>query len=362
MTAPGDISTYDAVATRVPEHRREALSRMLAALEGPGRIALTTHVNADGDGVGSQVALAAWLTARGKHVTIVNPTRFPDMFRFLVDDDTLVADAGTAAGERALSESELLVVLDTAEASRIGRVARSAAGRPIAVIDHHVAAGNALAGPALIDATACATGELVYDLFLTAGVPRPWPQQAVEGIYTAIVTDTGSFRFANTTRRAHAIAGELIANGVDPEMMYRRIYATVPLRRLELLRHALEQLEVDEDHAITWISIDQETMERIGATTEDLEGIVEHARSIEGTEVAILFRETADGATKISLRSAGDADVNAVARQFGGGGHVKASGALIGEPLATARPRVIAAVRAALGQGAAGFRGPRDPA
>ncbi|HSJ07146.1 MAG TPA: DHH family phosphoesterase, partial [Longimicrobiales bacterium] len=271
MTAPGDIFTADGSGASVPARRREALSRVLAALDGPQRIALTTHVNADGDGTGSQVALATWLAARGKQVTIVNPTRFPDMFRFLVDDDTLVADAGTAAGEQALNEAELLVVLDTAEASRIGRVARSAAGRPMVVIDHHVAAGNALAGAALIDATACATGELVYDLLLAAGVPRPWPRKAVDGIYTAIVTDTGSFRFANTTRRAHAIAGELIADGVDPEVMYRRIYATVPLRRLELLRHALEQLEVDEDHAITWITIDRETMERIGAATEDLE-------------------------------------------------------------------------------------------
>jgi bifunctional oligoribonuclease and PAP phosphatase NrnA len=322
---------------------------------------LTTHVNADGDGAGSQAALAAWLGMRGKRATIVNPTPFPAMFRFLVTDSA-VADAVTAEGARALRERDLLLVLDTAEASRIGRVAKAAKTGAVAIIDHHVAAPDRLAGELLADPAACATGELVYDLLLTAGLRPPWAQAMLEGIYAAIVTDTGSFRFANTTQRAHAIAGELIRQGVDPELMYRRIYATVPRRRIELLRHALDQLDVDDEHPITCISIERGVMERLGATSDDLEGIVEHARSVEGTEVAILFRETVEGGTKVSLRSSGAADVNAIARAFGGGGHVKAAGALLREPLATARPRVLAATRAALEQAGLGFRQPpREP-
>lgn len=336
--------------------------RTIDALGAAERIVLTTHVNADGDGVGSQVALAGWLRMRGARVTIVNPTRFPTMFRFLVDDADLVAEAGTAAADRALADSDLLVVLDTAEAGRIGRVAKAVNGRPLVIIDHHVVSANALTGESFVDVTAAATGELVFDLLLGARLPRPWPQQVIEGLYTAIVTDTGSFRFANTTQRAHIVAGDLIAQGVDPELMYRRIYATVPRRRLELLRHALQTLEVDAEQPITWITIEHDVMKRLGTTSDDLEGIVEHARSVEGTEVAILFRETADGATKVSLRSAGVADVNAVARQFGGGGHVKAAGALIPEPPATAQPRVIAAVRAALTGDGPDFRPPHGPA
>jgi bifunctional oligoribonuclease and PAP phosphatase NrnA len=336
----------------VTRARRDALEAVLPTLRQATRVVLTTHVNADGDGAGSQAAVAAWLAAAGAQVRIVNPTPFPAMFRFLLDDPGMIADAATAAGARALRERDLLLVLDTAEARRIGRVAKALDRRPIVVIDHHVQTAERLAAHVVADPTACATGELVYDLLEVAGLSRPWPSQVVEGIYTAIVTDTGSFRFANTTPRAHAMAADLIRQGVDPEAMYRRIFATVPLRRVELLRHALEHLEVDADHAISWITIGRDVMERLGTTTEDLDGIVEHARSIEGTEVAILFRETADGATKVSLRSAGALDVNAVARQFGGGGHVKASGALVAEPVEVARERVLAATRAALRAGA----------
>lgn len=338
------------MVTEVPAGRVDALRRIIAGLEGASRVALTTHVNADGDGTGSQAALAYWLATRGKHVRVVNPTPFPAMFRFLFEAPDVIADAATAAGELALREADLLVVVDTAEPGRIGRVAKAARSTTALVIDHHLEGDSLIAGERLMDPTACAAGELVFDLMLVAGLPRPWPAPVLQGIYTAIVTDTGSFRFSNTTPRAHAIAGDLIEQGVDPEEMYRRIYATVPLRRVELLRHALERLVVDGSHAITSITVERGIMERIGGTSEDLDGIIDHARSIEGTEVAILFRETADGATKISLRSAGAVDVNAIARKFGGGGHRKASGALLPEPLETARPRVMEATREALEQ------------
>lgn len=346
----------------VPERRRLVLERIVKRLQRAERVALTTHVNADGDGVGSQIALAVWLNELGHHVRIVNPTPFPDAFRFLVPDASWIADAAEVAGEAALRHADVLVVLDTAEPSRIGRVAKHAKGRDIIVIDHHVEADTVIPGELLMDVTACATGELVYDLMQIAGLPRPWPEPLLAGIYTAMVTDTGSFRFSNTTPRAHAVAGDLLRQGVDPEQMYRRIYATVPLRRIELLREALERLECDEEYPITWISIEQGLMERLGTTSEDLEGVIDHARSVEGTEVAILFRETADGATKVSFRSAGDIDVNVIARQFGGGGHVKASGALIGEGMKVARPHVLDATRRALHSAGLHFRGARTPA
>lgn len=335
------------------------LEEVRDALTGHARVVLTTHVQADGDGTGSQAALAAWLEALGSDVRIVNPTPFPDMFRFLFDEPGLVADAGTVASEAALRAADLLVVLDTAEPKRIGRLARWTKELDVVVIDHHVRGEQVIDGVVLMDPAASATGELIYDLLDVAGVPRPWSRQVREGLYTAIVTDTGSFRFSNTTPRTHAIAGDLISQGVDPEAMYRRIFATVPLHRVELLRHALERLRVDPDFPITCITLERGLMERIGASSEDLDGIIEHARSIEGTEVAILMRETSDGGTKVSLRSAGHVDVNAIARQFGGGGHVKASGALLSEGLEVSRPRVLDAVRSALGERGPDFRASR---
>jgi phosphoesterase RecJ-like protein len=196
------------------------------------------------------------------------------------------------------------------------------------------------------DPTAAATGELVYDLLLTVGGPgEEWPIPVAEAIYTAIISDTGSFRYANTTPRTHRIAAELIERGVDPEAVYRRIYATMPLRRIELLRASLEHLVADPLLPVTWITVPREVVEELSATSEDMDGIVEYARSIEGTEVALLFREVPDGSTKISFRSNGEVDVNALARQFGGGGHVKAAGAVIGAPLRSAREEVLEAVR-----------------
>lgn len=343
----------------VPRHRIDTLRRIISRLQGAQRVVLTTHVNADGDGAGSQAAMAAWLDGIGSTVTVVNPTPFPDAFRFLFPDGG-IADAGTSAGDAALRQADTVVVLDTAEPSRIGRLARHVEGQRAVVIDHHVRGDATIGGLELMDATASATGELLYDLLVLAGLGRPWPQRVLEGLYTAIVADTGSFRFSNTTPRVHAIAADLLGMGVDPELMYRRIFGSVPLRRMELLRYALDHLQVDPEYAITSISVERGVMERLEATSEDLDGLIEHARSIDGTEIAIMFRETADGSTKVSLRSAGAADVNAVARQFGGGGHVKASGALIPGGLEAVRPGVLEAARAALRTAGTGFRGSRD--
>ena len=332
--------------TRVPEQRIEPLRQLVATLLGAQRIVLTTHVNADGDGAGSEAAVAAWLRACGKDVWITNPTLFPATYRYLVEDDVVI-DHTDAGAVRAIRGADLVFVLDTGEPKRLGRHMDAAATRPVAVLDHHPAAVTAFNGVQVIDPDACATGELVFDLLQVAGY-RDWPLTVAEAIYTAVATDTGSFRFANTTPRAHAIAGDMIARGVDPELMYRRLYGTVPMRRMTLLRAALDNLEADAELPLTWITISRDTMTDNAATSEDLEGLIEYARAIEGTELAILFRETNDGATKVSFRSNGHANVNELARAFGGGGHVKAAGALIaGDPNET-RGRVLEAARAAL--------------
>jgi len=346
----------------VPESRAARLAEIGRALVGHRNIVLTTHVNADGDGAGSEAALAAWLLARGVRPVIVNPTRFPEQFRFLLPEGLPALHSGTAEATAALEAAEAVCVLDTAEPKRIGRVAGAIGERPLYVIDHHVASEQNFDGLLLQDPTACATGELIHDLLLLHEWPAPWPQPAREGVYTAVVTDTGSFRYANSSPRAHAIAGALIAQGVDPESMYRRIYGTVPLRRIELLRHALQTLEADPEWPVSWISVDRRIFSEVGANSEDLEGLVEYARSIEGTEVALLFREVPDGSTKISFRSNGAVDVNAIAREFGGGGHVKAAGAIVGQRLGPARERVLAVVRHALKAEGLDFRAQSEPA
>jgi phosphoesterase RecJ-like protein len=213
------------------------------------------------------------------------------------------------------------------------------------VVDHHPGGSECVGELAVQDTTAAAAAELIHDLLVLAD--GPWPPAAVLGIYVGLVTDTGSFRYSNTTPRAHAIAARLLERGVDPEAVYQRLFATVPLHRVELLREALARLDVDVEAGLAWIVVPSEIAVRLGADSEDFEGLVEHARSIQGTEIAMLFRETPEGETKISFRSNGLADVNRLAREFGGGGHVKAAGAKVSAPADQVVPRVLAAARAA---------------
>jgi phosphoesterase RecJ-like protein len=251
-----------------------------------------------------------------------------------------VTDA-SPQGAAALDGIDALLVLDINDLRRLGGLADRvrALTVPVLVIDHHVP-GDEPAGVVVVaDTAACATGELVYDyaraqgLALTPAVAR--------ALYTALLTDTGGFRFSNTSPRAHAIAGALLAAGVDPEEMYRRIYAQVSVGRLRLLREALASLEVDAALGLSWVSLEAGAMERHGVTSEELDGIVEHPRSIAGTRLALFFRDLGHGKVKVSFRSTGEVDVNRLARGYGGGGHAKASGALIAGGLDAVQARVV---------------------
>lgn len=318
---------------------------MKNALLASRRAVLTTHLNADGDGAGSQAAVASWMRANGSEAWIVNPTAFPDTFRFLVEDDWVVP-AGSARARDLCETSDLAVVLDTGEVPRIGRVNEMIRGLPTVVIDHHPLGPQPIGGTSLRDASACATGELVYDVIQAAN--GPWDERIANGIYAAVLTDTGGFRFDNTTEACHRIVAEVMALGVEPERMHERIYGRSPMRRWKILRHALDTLEHDAEAGLSWMVIPKAPYEELGVVAQDLEGIVDIPRSIEGTEVGLLFRETQSGEVKISFRSNGDVDVNALARRFRGGGHVKASGAVTAGPMDEAVARVLNATRTAV--------------
>ncbi len=333
---------------RTPAHRRAAVKGAVEVLTASRSVILTTHLNADGDGVGSQVAMALWLRALGARVRIVNPTPFPEMFNFLLEDvaePPLVADASGPGARDACAKADLAVVLDTGEVHRIGRVKPMIDHLKTVVVDHHPPGDQPIGGVSLRDPAACATGELVWDIMLAAS--GPWPFDALRGIYTAILTDTGGFRFSNSTPAAHRITADLVADGVEPEAMHRLVYGRAPLRRFQLLRAALETLETDEDGRVAWMSIPREAYDGLRATADDLEGIVDYPRAVRGVEVGLLFRQTGAG-TKISFRSNGPVDVNALARRFGGGGHVKASGALVERPVEEVVAEVVEATRVAV--------------
>ncbi len=331
---------------RTPAHRAAAVNAVKNVLLASRRAVLTTHLNADGDGAGSEAALASWLRANGTEAWIINPTAFPDALKFLVEKDDWIVPAGSARARDLCDTADLAIVLDTGEVPRIGRVQEMIRELPTAVIDHHPVGDHAIGGTSLRDATACATGELVHDIIHEAN--GPWNDHVAQGIYVAILTDTGGFRFENATANCHRVVAEVVQRGVEPEAMHERIYGSSPMRRYQMLRLALDTLERDDEYGIAWMVVPRDAYLELGVTAEDLEGFVDIPRSITETEVGLLFRLTQSGEVKISFRSNGLVDVNALARTFDGGGHVKASGAVVPGPMDEAIERVLDATRRAV--------------
>jgi phosphoesterase RecJ-like protein len=183
----------------------------------------------------------------------------------------------------------------------------------------------------------------VYDLARVAGW-RLDPATA-QAIYVAILTDTGGFRFANTTPRALRIAGDLLARGVQAEQVYGQVYASESEGKIRLIAEVLQTLVVEHDVGLAWLTIPEGALERLGVEADELEGIVEYARSIRGVRLALLFRHLANGRIKVSFRSVGGVDVARLAERFAGGGHRRAAGASLDGPMEAARDRVLAAAR-----------------
>lgn len=343
-THPSSSGTF--LSYRTPAHRAVAVHETRNALLACRQAILTTHLNADGDGAGSQAAISSWLRANGTEAWIVNPTPFPDAFRFLVEDQDWIIPAGSDRARMLCDSADLAVVLDTGEVPRIGRVHTMIRTLPTVVIDHHPIGDRPIAGTSLRDEGACATGELVHDIIHAAG--GPWSGFAAEGIYVAILTDTGGFRFQNTTVGCHRVASEVIARGACPSEIYRTVYGSSPLCRYRVLKYALETLEHDPESGVSWMVVPRERYEEFGVTAGDLEGIVDIPRSVEGTQVGLLFHLTQGGDVKISFRSNGPVDVNVLARRFKGGGHVKASGAVVPGPMERAIEEVLGVTRDAV--------------
>jgi phosphoesterase RecJ-like protein len=327
--------------------QRSRQARTFAPLIKAGqRIALTTHVNADGDGTGSEVALWHMLTALGTKPVIANPTPLPERYGFLLED--MPGADHTKDAAKQIERADLVIVVDIADVSRIGHLGAMLSARkgPVGCIDHHASKGSLPPGPRLVDAAACATGELVHDL--ARSLRWRMSPLVARALYVAILTDTGGFRFSNTTPRALRVAADLLAMGVDSEAIYAQLYGSAPAGRVRLLSEVLETLVVEPAIGLAWVTVPAGAFERHGVDPDDLDGVVEFPRSIQGVRLALLFRPLANGRIKVSFRAKGDLDVTVLAQQFGGGGHTKASGASLAGSLAEVQTTVLAAARAAL--------------
>jgi len=337
---------------------KAAQARVLAAALKPGqRVCITTHVNPDGDGLGSEVGLVHLLRGQGINPIITNPTQTPPRFSFLFEDLPGVDHSADAVKE--LRRADLIVVLDISDLTRLGMLRDTVreSGVPVACVDHHVSAGVLPPGPRFVDPEAAATGELIFELARANGWPITLP--AARALYVAILTDTGGFRFSNTRARTLRVAADLLETGVDAEEIYLEVYARAPEGRPRLFAEALQTLVVEPEYGLAWVTVPPGAIERLGVSSDDLDGVVEFPRQIEGIRMALLFREISQGRVKVSLRSVGDVDVAAFAKAYGGGGHTKAAGLSVAGSLAQVQETVLQAAREYLGSNGATSRQPK---
>jgi phosphoesterase RecJ-like protein len=298
------------------------------------RFVLTTHINPDGDAIGSQSCLSRFLASLGKQVRVVNQDPTPEVLRFIEDPNARAEPYDPARHDRLLNEADLVVLLDNSAPDRLGSMEDLMVGLAgkILCLDHHPSR-DAPWAHSIVDMESCATTAVIWELATACG----WQPDldAAKAIYAGLATDTGFFRFNSTNARAYDIAAALLRTGVRPDEIYKRIYERNSLAFTRLLGHALTEVRLDAGGAVASVKITRRLIESLHAQNEDPAEITTTLLAMDGVLVAALYRELPDGRVKVSLRSKGALDVHRLAMEFGGGGHRNASGIVMSGDLQT---------------------------
>lgn len=312
------------------------LDEIVSFVEENKRFLIASHLNPDGDAIGSTLSLSQALIKMGKDVVAYNGNGVPYQYKHLPGADLIVDNI---EGE---APFDGVFVLDCSEIERVGPdFAKSISTKEWINIDHHLS-NETFTDLSIIDTNACSAGYLVYNLIKR--LPLEIDIDIAENIYTTIVTDTGSFRYSNSTIEAFAAASELVALGVSPWDVANKIYESQPIERVKLLGFVLDSLEHSEKGSVASVVVTKDMMAEAGIGHEATDGFVNYPRSIEGVEVAFLVREIGERKYKISYRSKGKVNVAAVAAEYGGGGHRNAAGCVMEGDLPEVRRRAFLAL------------------
>lgn len=315
-----------------------SLEEIAAVFRSHNRFLVLSHFRPDGDAIGCSLALALCLRALGKDVSVWNEDGLPEKFQFLPGSDLLRVPPTEP------ESFDAVIIVDTAVRNRVGErsLAAIASARTWVNIDHHVS-NDRLGDLVYIDPLAPAAGQILFELFSTCGLSLS--KEIAVSLYAAISTDTGSFQYPNTTAKTYAIASELVKLGVDVGFTNQQLYERSPRRRLELLRALLNVLRFSSKDRAASFALSRATASSLQTIPDDTEGLIDTIRSLDGVIVAAFFEELADSKIRISLRSKDPrVDVCAICSEFGGGGHILASGARISGALADVQDRVLEAI------------------
>lgn len=316
-------------------------NRIIEILKSNNSFVITTHVNPDGDAIGSELALAYFLQKLEKKIWIINHSPTPENFIFL-DEENLIQKYDAKLDDYILNADVLLAV----DFNSLGRarsmmqvLEKSKAYKVI--IDHHRNPQN-FVNEIFYDIDEPATGNIIYKLIKTYN-PDLIDKKTADALYAAIMTDTGSFRFERITPELHLIVADLISRGANPSYIYNKIYNEMSIEKLKLLGEAITNINLEADGKIAFMILDRQLIEKYVKTEEefDVEGFVNYCLSLKSVKVGLLFFELKNG-VKVSLRSKEKFPVNSLAEKFGGGGHLNAAGIrLDGMRLNEVLPKVI---------------------
>lgn len=301
------------------------MDEIIQNLRKSDHVLVASHTDPDGDAIGSMLAVGHSLAALKTQATLYSETPVPRVYRFLPTSERIVQNLDPTV------TYDSAVILDCGDLERIGEILEWIDRVPVIInIDHHVTNTN-FGHYRIVDTAACATAEIAYHLIKQMGVTID--KTIATSIYTGILTDTGSFRFANTSETAFAICDEMVRLGVDPYFVARHVYGTYSLGRIQLLLLALNTIEVSGNGKMSMMVLSQIMFEESGTRPEDADGLINYARNLEDVKLAVLIQEKQGNKSTghsdcyhVSLRSNGAIDVSSIAASFGGGGHHSAAG------------------------------------
>ncbi len=296
-------------------------------IESAEAILLTTHVNPDGDGIGCEAAFYHHLRKLGKTVRIINASPLPYQYDFLNDGG--IVEQFSGQNRQWIENCDLALIFDVGDPKRILDIGDLIYGKMTTIcIDHHASSSTDIYSYNIIDPDAASTGSLVWDYLRHVNNGRLLPLAIAEALYTAIVTDTGSFRYNNTNTHAHEMSIHLIESGVSPSKIHQEIFERRKLIQVRLLGEIIRGLMFAHDNQTVFFRVTRSLLKSLGAGDEDVDGYTDFVRSIDGVEIAFMLMEMEDR-VRINFRSKGQYSVNDIAMKFGGGGHKFAAGATV---------------------------------